>query len=82
MNSPAFLTHWERLCSYLAKGRTLRGTLRALIQEDKSAVGYDRNDVRAKAKSWLIDHGASLAAEDVSLAKDHFGYLLPVGWGS
>jgi hypothetical protein len=72
MNSPAFLTHWERLC----------GTLRALIQEDKSAVGYDRNDVRAKAKSWLIDHGASLAAEDVSLAKDHFGYLLPVGWGS
>ena len=53
-----------------------------MIREDESAVGYDRNNVRAKAKSWLIEHGATLGAEDIILARDHFGYLLPVGWGS
>jgi hypothetical protein len=52
-----------------------------LIREEECAVGYDRNDVRAKAKEWLIAHGSSLAAEDILLARDHFGYLLPEGWG-
>jgi len=51
-----------------------------LIREDESAVGYDRNNVRTKAKIWLIDHGSSLAAADILLARDHFGYLLPMGW--
>jgi hypothetical protein len=82
MNLSPFRARWEILCSSIDKGRTLRGSLRALIREDESAVGYDRNDVRAKAKIWLIDHGGSLAAEDILLAKDHFGYLLPTGWGS
>jgi hypothetical protein len=53
-----------------------------LIREDESAVGYDRTDVRAKAKKWLIEKGPSLAAADVLLAEDHFGYLLPLGWKS
>jgi hypothetical protein len=52
-----------------------------LIREDESAVGYERNDIRAKAKEWLIAHGSSLTAEDVILARDHFGYLLPMEWG-
>ncbi len=82
MNSPAIRANWERFCRFLFKGRTSRGALRALIREDESAVGYDRNDVRAKAKSWLIEHGASLGAEDIVLARDHFGYLLPMGWGA
>ena len=82
MNPSIFRARWERLCSFIAQDRTRRGTLIALIREDESAVGYDRNDVRAKAKLWLIDHGASLAAEDILLAKDHFGYLLPLGLGS
>ena len=81
MNQTAFRADWERLRSFLFKGRGSRGTLRALIREDESAVGYDRNDVRAKAKTWLIEHGASLGAEDIVLARDHFGYLLPIGWG-
>jgi hypothetical protein len=82
MNQPSFRANWERLCSFLFKSRGSRGTLRALIREDESAVGYNRNDVRAKAKEWLIAHGSSLAAEDILLARDHFGYLLPMGWGS
>ena len=82
MNQTAFHAKWESLCSFLFKGRTSGGALRALIREDESAVGYDRNNVRTKAKIWLIDHGSSLAAADILLARDHFGYLLPVGWGS
>jgi hypothetical protein len=81
MNQTAFRAHWKRLCSILFKGRTSCGTLRVLIREDESAVGYDRNDIRAKAKKWLIAHGSSLTAEDILLARDHFGYLLPMGWG-
>jgi hypothetical protein len=82
MNQTSFRANWERLCSFLFKGRRSRGALRALIREDESAVGYARNDVRAKAKKWLIAHGSSLAADDILLARDHFGYLLPMGWGS
>jgi len=81
MNQPGLRAHWERLCSSLCKSRASGGELRDLIREDESAVGYDRNDVRAKAKKWLIAHGSSLAAKDVLLARDHFGYLLPMGWG-
>lgn len=81
MNPPGFRAHWERLSSFLFKGRASCGALRDLIREDESAVGYERNDVRAKAKKWLIAHGPSLAAQDILLARDHFGYLLPLGWG-
>jgi hypothetical protein len=82
MNQPAFRAFWDYLPSFLARTRTLRGTLKALIREDESAVGFDRTDVRSKAKIWLVDHGTLLAADDILLAKDHFGYLLPSGWGS
>ncbi len=81
MNPPGFHAHWERFRSILFKSRTSCGALRDLIREDESAVGYDRNAVRAKAKKWLIAHGSSLGAEDILLARDHFGYLLPMGWG-
>lgn len=82
MNPSSFRSNWERGCSFIFKGHASHGVLRALIREDESTVGYDRNDVRAKAKSWLIEHGAMLEAEDIVLARDHFGYLLPTGWGS
>ncbi len=82
MNPSSFRTHWERVRSLLGQTFQSHGTLRALIREDESAVGYERNDVRAKAKSWLIANRASLGAEDILLATDHFGYLLPLGWES
>ncbi len=81
MNQTAFRAKWKRLYSFVFKDRISGGALRALIREDESAVGYDRNNVRAKAKVWLIDHASSLAAEDILLARNHFGYLLPMGWG-
>jgi hypothetical protein len=81
MNQTAFREKWDRLYSFVFKARASGGALRALIREDESAVGYDRNNVRAKAKVWLIDHGSSLAAADILLARDHFGYLLPMEWG-
>jgi hypothetical protein len=82
MNPFSFRDQWERWRSFLSQGSGARGVLRALIREDERAVGYDRNHVRAKAKTWLIQHGASLGPEDIVLARDHFGYLLPMGWGS
>ena len=81
MDHTAFLAKWKSLRSIFFQNRTSGGALKALICEDKSAVGYDRNDVRAKAKIWLLAHDSSLAAKDIILAKDHFGYLLPMGWG-
>ena len=54
--------------------------LKDLIREVENSVGYARNDVRAKAKTWLINHVSSLGEEDVLLAKVHFGYLLPAEW--
>ena len=82
MNQFSFRANWERLRSLILQGQIPHSALRALIREDESAVGYDRNDVRAKAKQWLIAHGSSLAAKDILLARDHFGYLLPTGWGA
>jgi hypothetical protein len=82
MDQTALRANWERWCSFLFRGRISRGTLRTLIHEDECTVGYERNNVRAKAKKWLIDQGSSLAAEDILLAREHFGYLLPTGWGS
>jgi hypothetical protein len=82
MKAHAVRACWEQLWSLVKEGSISSGILRTLIIEDQCAEGYARNDVRAKAKSWLIDHGSSLAAKDVLLAKDHFGYLLPDEWGS
>lgn len=82
MKRPALRTLWNRLKSFLLKGRTSSGILRGLIHEDEITLGYERNDVRAKAKKWLLTHGETLAARDVLLARDHFGYLLPANWGA
>ena len=82
MNRLDFLTIWKRLKPLFQKGRTSSGILRGLIREDEVTVGYDRNDVRAKAKKWLLSHGETLTARDILLARDHFGYLLPANWGT
>jgi len=82
MNRPDFRATWNRLKSFLGKKRTSSGILRGLIHEDESAHGYERNDVRAKAKKWLVSNGETLAARDVELAKNHFGYLLPANWAN
>ena len=82
MNRPSFRTIWNRLKSLSGEGRTSSGILRRLIHEEETTLGYERNDVRAKAKKWLINHGETLAARDVILARDHFGYLLPANWGT
>ena len=82
MNRPSFRTIWNRLNSLWGEGRTSSGILRRLIHEEETTLGYERNDVRAKAKKWLINHGETLAARDVILARDHFGYLLPANWGT
>jgi len=63
------------------KGDSPSSTLKDLIREVESSSGYARNDVRAKAKAWLISHASSLDEEDILLAKVHFGYLLPAEWG-
>ncbi len=80
MNRPASRTLWNRLKSLFGECRTSSGILRGLIHEEEITLGYERNDVRAKAKKWLIAHGETLAAQDVLLARDHFGYLLPANW--
>ncbi len=82
MNQPAFRTIWKNLKSLLGEGRTSSRILRGLIHEEETTLGYERNDVRAKAKQWLLTHGETLAARDVLLARDHFGYLLPANWGA
>ena len=48
MNLKTFRSTWELLGSFFFKGRTSGGTLQALIHEEASAVGYDRNDIRAR----------------------------------
>jgi hypothetical protein len=55
--------------------------LKDLILNVENSAGYARNDARVKAKTWLISHVSSLDEEDILLAKAHFGYLLPAGWG-
>jgi hypothetical protein len=55
--------------------------LHQLIRKVEGSGGYERNDARAKAKAWLIEHVSSLDEEDILLAKAHFGYLLPAEWG-
>jgi hypothetical protein len=52
-----------------------------LIRGVEESSGYDRTDARAKAKAWLIGHVATLNQKDIQIARLHFGYLLPAGWG-
>jgi len=82
MNLQTFRDGWGRLLSFLRKGgRAPSNVLQDLIREVESSAGYARNDVRAKAKAWLISHVSSLDDADILLARNHFGYLLPAEWG-
>jgi hypothetical protein len=80
MNEPAIRATFQRLWTRMASRSVSSGILQGLISEVERTSGYARNDVRAKAKSWLLKHNSSLTAEDVLLAELHFGYLLPAGW--
>ncbi len=55
--------------------------LQALIIEVEESSGFERTEARAKAGTWLVDHVSALEEEDIALAKEHFGYLLPAEWG-
>ncbi len=81
MNQTALRIKWESRCSSIFGMRAPGEALRALIREDESALDYDRNNIRASAKIGLIDRGSSLGAADILLARDHFGKLVPMGWG-
>ncbi len=82
MTISSFRIGWERILSFVGRGSNApSNVLKSLIREVEGSEGYARNDVRAKAKTWLIGHVSSLDDEDILLAKDHFGYLLPAGWG-
>jgi len=63
------------------KSEAPSSVLKDLIREVEGSSGYARNDARAKAKLWLISRVSSLRENEILLAKLHFGYLLPSGWG-
>ncbi|MCE0484545.1 MAG: hypothetical protein LV479_09940 [Methylacidiphilales bacterium] len=55
--------------------------LQALIRDVEESEGFARNEARARAKTWLLDHVSLLNEEEIHLAEAHFGYMLPAGWG-
>ncbi len=82
MHFQTFRSHLVRFISLVGRGaRAPTNVLQRLIDEVESTEGYPRNEVRAKAKAWLISHVSFLGTEDILLARMHFGYLLPTGWG-
>ena len=56
--------------------------LKGLIREVEESTGYTRSDARAKAKAWLEGNVAFLGENEIFLARTHFSYLLPPGWGA
>jgi hypothetical protein len=64
------------------EAETPSSVLHALIHEVEISAGNARTDARARAKAWLLGHAAALDEEDIELARTHFGYLLPAGWGT
>jgi hypothetical protein len=66
----------------VVKGEAPSRVLKNLIREVEASSGYTRNDVRAKAKAWLLGNVTSLGENEIFLAKAHFGYLLPADWGA
>ena len=82
MKAQAFRNFLERWSfPFWKNSEAPSSALKDLIREVESSNGYARNDARAKAKTWLISRSSTLGEEDISLAKDHFGYLLPREWG-
>lgn len=61
---------------------TPSSVLQELIREVEISAGNARTDARARAKAWLLNHAAVLDKEDIELARIHFGYMLPAGWGT
>jgi hypothetical protein len=76
-----YLVH-DSITLPIEDGESPSQVLKELIEEVESSAGNDRTDARARAKAWLLEHAAVLDEEDVALAKAHFGYMLPTGWGS
>jgi hypothetical protein len=82
MNPHTMLSEARRAWSTFWQNRTARsGALDALIRGVEQSSGCARTDARAKAKAWLIGHVASLNPRDIEVARSHFAYLLPAGWG-
>jgi hypothetical protein len=82
MKTQSLRLAWVHFWSLLGQGRKAPSNIvKAFISEVEGSEGYARNDVRARAKSWLISHGSSLDSATILLARDHFGYLLPAEWG-
>ena len=81
MNLKNLRTKCGRIWSSWNGRSATSNVLMELIREVEGSVGYARNDVRAKAKTWLIAHVSTLDDEDISLARENFGYLLPARWG-
>ena len=67
--------------SGVGNGELPSSVLRNLIREVEDSSGQTRNGARAKAKAWLLANGTSLGENEIFLAKAHFSYLLPAGWG-
>jgi hypothetical protein len=63
------------------KANVPSSVLKELICEVEGTAGYARHDARAKAKEWLIGNVSSMGQKDILLARTHFWYLLPAGWG-
>jgi len=72
---------YDSASTYMGDEESPSSILEEFIREVESCTGYERNDVRAKAKVWLISHASALDDDDILRAKAHFGYLLPAGWG-
>ena len=81
MNLESLRAQWQRIRSSWSGRSASSNVLKELIREVEGSAGYARNDVRAKAKTWLIGHVSSLDDNDISLARENFGYLLPAQWG-
>jgi len=81
MNLKSFRAKWQRIWSAWFGRSAPSNVLKELIREVEGSEGYARNDVRAKAKIWLVGHVSSLDDQDILLARENFGYLLPAQWG-
>jgi hypothetical protein len=82
MKLETLLFYWKSLLDRLSKtGRVPSIALQGLIRDVEESSGYSRNDARAKAKAWLLSHVSSMNQTDIAFAREHFAYLLPVGWG-
>jgi hypothetical protein len=83
MNPQTLLSDAKLAWSRFWKNRTKRSRiLDDLIRGVEQSSGDARTDARAKAKSWLISHVATLSQRDIQMARLNFDYLLPAGWGT